>query len=161
VHEVGHAHGREHAPCGLFGQPSDPQYPYPEARLGSWGYDIVEDVLVDPDEHADVMSYCSPPWVSDFTFGALLDRITALTGDARAATATWHRLHLRPDGTAIPRGTVRGSAVPAGQGVAIEWLDADGQVVGGGEGTLVPFDHLDGGVLLVPELAGASARLAR
>ena len=27
VHEVGHAHGREHAPCGLGGQPSDRYYP--------------------------------------------------------------------------------------------------------------------------------------
>lgn len=157
VHEVGHAHGRDHAPCGLLGQPSDPQYPYANAGLGAWGYDIVEDELVDPNAAADMMSYCEPQWVSDYTFGALLDRIGALTGSARGQVVTWHRLLVAPDGTAVPRGTVQGGVAP-GRERRVEWLDG-ARVVADGEGWFVPYDHLDGGVLLVSELEGRTARL--
>ena len=38
VHEVGHAHGRQHAPCGGAAQP-DPKYPYSDGSIGDWGFD--------------------------------------------------------------------------------------------------------------------------
>ncbi|MEZ4238277.1 MAG: PQQ-dependent sugar dehydrogenase [Myxococcota bacterium] len=56
-HEVGHAHGRDHAPGGVTG---DRNYPYPNARLGAWGFSVVDQEQYDPDRNYDMMSYCSP-----------------------------------------------------------------------------------------------------
>ncbi|MFZ5471713.1 MAG: M66 family metalloprotease [Myxococcota bacterium] len=70
VHEVGHNMNRAHAPCGNPDQP-DPSFPYASARLGSFGYDFVSGALIAPTAAYDVMSYCSPEWVSDFNYRAV------------------------------------------------------------------------------------------
>ena len=67
VHEIGHAQGAEHAPCGDVGGP-DPSYPHANARLGLLGFDPIEAVFYDPTLYADFMSYCRPYWVSDYRF---------------------------------------------------------------------------------------------
>ncbi len=54
---------REHAPCGLYGQPSDRGYPYDDAELGHPGYDILEGELISATESVDMMSYCEPIWI--------------------------------------------------------------------------------------------------
>lgn len=71
-HEIGHNFGRLHAPCG---NPSnvDPHYPYPDASIGVFGVDMAEDALLDPHQARDMMSYCGPEWVSDYTYEALFD----------------------------------------------------------------------------------------
>ena len=74
VHELGHAHGRMHAPCGGPSNP-DPDFPYGAARLGVQGWDRVEDTLISVDTHADFMSYCGPEWISDYTYNAFAERI--------------------------------------------------------------------------------------
>src|SRR5690606_37384197 len=56
AHEVGHNHGREHAPCGGASDP-DPDYPYTGASLGWWGF-IDPDRLLAPNSSRDIMSYC-------------------------------------------------------------------------------------------------------
>src|SRR5262249_51930818 len=71
VHEIGHTHGRYHSPCGGAAQP-DPNYPYPNAIIGDWGYNLLTKQLYDPNQYTDVMGYCQPVWISDFTFKALL-----------------------------------------------------------------------------------------
>ncbi|GAA5336395.1 MULTISPECIES: M66 family metalloprotease [Thermus] len=65
AHELGHNFGREHAPCGTSG---DPNYPYPGGKIGTWGYDLATGTLRDPNERYDLMSYCGPQWVSDYTY---------------------------------------------------------------------------------------------
>jgi hypothetical protein len=70
AHELGHTFGRSHAPCGT--SPADPNYPYPNAEIGVWGYDQVAGVLKDPVGFADLMSYCSPAWISDYTYEGVL-----------------------------------------------------------------------------------------
>jgi hypothetical protein len=65
AHELGHNFGRQHSPCGMVAG-ADPAYPYPGARLGSWGFDGTK--LLAPDSFVDLMSYCSPEWVSDYTY---------------------------------------------------------------------------------------------
>ena len=71
AHEFGHNLSLQHTPCG---NPLgiEPAYPYPEASPGGWGYDFSEQRLVSPDEYVDLMSYCSPYWVSDFSFDKAL-----------------------------------------------------------------------------------------
>jgi hypothetical protein len=79
AHEVGHNHGREHTPCNVSG---DPAYPHAGGLIGSWGYDRRTGSLLDPELYADIMGYCEPAWVSDWTFQALAERIAALNGTA-------------------------------------------------------------------------------
>ncbi|GAB5602887.1 hypothetical protein FJNA_14120 [Thermus sp. FJN-A] len=65
AHELGHNFGRDHAPCGTGG---DPSYPYPGGSIGTWGYDLADGTLKDPATYKDLMSYCGPQWVSDYTY---------------------------------------------------------------------------------------------
>jgi len=68
AHELGHNFGRNHAPCGTGG---DPYYPYPDGKIGAWGYDLASGALKDPNQYYDLMSYCGPQWVSDYNYEAV------------------------------------------------------------------------------------------
>lgn len=70
-HEIGHNLGRKHAPCGNPGG-VDPLFPYPNASIGVYGVDTTEEILLAPELTHDVMSYCGPQWVSDYTYEALM-----------------------------------------------------------------------------------------
>jgi len=65
AHELGHNFGLEHAPCNVTG---DPNYPYPDAGIGTWGYDLIDEKLYDPSQYKDLMSYCWPKWISDYNY---------------------------------------------------------------------------------------------
>ncbi len=76
AHELGHSHGRPHAPCGPAGNLPDgidPRYPYDDGEIGVWGYDFYEDELVEP-EATDIMGYCDDQWISDYQYRALHER---------------------------------------------------------------------------------------
>jgi hypothetical protein len=75
AHELGHVYGRTHAPCGVSG---DASYPYSGGRIGSWGYDVATQTLYDPNAYSDFMGYCSPTWVSDYTYELLRAFIAAM-----------------------------------------------------------------------------------
>ena len=70
AHELGHAMRLDHAACGGAEGP-DRAYPYAEGAIGAWGYDFSAGELVKPDV-PDLMSYCYPPWISDFHFSNAL-----------------------------------------------------------------------------------------
>ena len=70
AHELGHAMHLNHAACGGAGGP-DRAYPYAKGAVGAWGYDFSTGELVKPDV-PDLMSYCFPPWTSDFHFSNAL-----------------------------------------------------------------------------------------
>ncbi len=70
AHEVGHTKGRDHAPCGGAAVP-DPLFPTPPARLGAAGFDVAAMAPVDNRTHYDLMSYCSPYWISSYTYKGL------------------------------------------------------------------------------------------
>ena len=77
AHETGHNFGRAHAPCGLpSGDPGDPNWPaasaYANALIGVWGLDPATGTLHDPSLDHDLMSYCSPVWVSDYNYKQVL-----------------------------------------------------------------------------------------
>ena len=66
AHELGHNMRLYHAPCRLTDP--DPSFPYPDGSIGRWGYDFRDGgAMVEPST-ADLMSYCSPRWISDFHF---------------------------------------------------------------------------------------------
>lgn len=82
-HELGHAHGRFHAPCNV----SDPdrRYPYPNADIGVWAYDRRTNEFYEP-SRKDMMSYCPEPrwsaWISDYNYQALLERAAQVNAQA-------------------------------------------------------------------------------
>ncbi|MEZ4312273.1 MAG: M66 family metalloprotease [Polyangiaceae bacterium] len=55
VHEIGHTHGRYHAPCG-GAQGTDPNFPYSGAKIGAWGFDINSQKLYSPSSTVDLLS---------------------------------------------------------------------------------------------------------
>ena len=78
AHELGHNMSLMHAPCGgAVGETSDPLYPYEVGSIGAWGYDFRSGRLV-LKWRKDLMSYCSPQWISDYHFTkALWYRLSA------------------------------------------------------------------------------------
>ncbi|MBX3204500.1 MAG: hypothetical protein KF764_05495 [Labilithrix sp.] len=171
AHEIGHAHGREHAPCG-GASGVDPSFPYPQAQLGVWGYDIFDKTLISPTRGRDMMGYCPNEWVSDYTYNALFDRITAITtekislssatassGSQGQAAARYRIAVVGPTGDltwdaasdiAVSDALKGGSAAPA------HFLSANGQEMVTRTARFFAFDHLPGGFLFVPEEAGVA-----
>lgn len=90
AHEVGHLHGRKHAPCVTGGSIEEPDaaFPYSGGKLGSWGYDRSEETLIDPSKATDIMGYCENQWISDYTYEGIAARVAdlAAAGTTRIMT---------------------------------------------------------------------------
>ncbi len=69
AHEEGHNFGDKHSPCGNPAGP-DPNYPYPGAIIGVPGWDVFASSsnIKGPSAYVDIMSYCSPVWISDYVY---------------------------------------------------------------------------------------------
>lgn len=167
AHEVGHAHGLNHAPCGGAGGP-DPNYPtdpaHAQARIGVWGFDQIDLKLFDPLATAqpmkDMMSYCNPTWISDFHYAKLFDRVRGdnkFYADVfRGDTPRWGGQHqaygVEPDGKITRKDLAsRERFIAGGEPREIAWKTLDGSTMGRGTARFFPYDHLPGGVLWVPD----------
>lgn len=169
AHEVGHAHGREHAPCGGAGGP-DPDFPYSGGVIGVWGYNIFTKQFISPTRGHDMMGYCPNEWVSDYTFTALFDRIaqvngftaTTATGSSNNASMamapaaahgvqTYRTTIVNADGSLEEGGTFDLTEAPDGGELrAATFVSATGQTLGQRDARFYPYDHLPGGVLVTP-----------
>jgi hypothetical protein len=149
AHEIGHANGRQHAPCDV--QDPDRKYPYDDGMIGVWGYDPARKAVLDPmGDERDMMGYCSPLWVSDYTFKGLFKRLQSVNGNAARrieVPTTWQSLLVRPEG--IKRGEVMTlNRPPQGEEKVIQRIkDGRRQNM---SARFYPFDHLPGGLLFVP-----------
>lgn len=76
AHELGHNLNLFHAPCGGAAGP-DPFFPYDDGSIGVSGYDMMSESLVSP-QTWDLMSYCEPHWISDYSFTRALVHRMAL-----------------------------------------------------------------------------------
>jgi hypothetical protein len=164
AHELGHALGREHAPCG---NPDsvDPKYPYPEGQIGVLGYDGTN--LLDEDDYKDEMSYCVPVWISDYTWSGIFSRINYVNGlgarrvaSAPAERKRYRTLTIRADGR-LHWGSERAPpSAPDGEPLEVDLLDAKGAVLGVVNVPFARFDHLPGGFASVPSAALAAPDVA-
>jgi hypothetical protein len=86
--EIAHAFDRDHAPCGGAGD-TDPNYPVydalPSASIGEFGIDD-SGAVQDPSTTSDFMSYCSPKWVSTYTYESLQQNFRPISRRAFRAT---------------------------------------------------------------------------
>ena len=102
AHELGHNLSLRHAPCGGATM-LDPWYPFPDGRIGAWGYDAREDGELVPPNRRDLMSYCSKRWIGDYHFTKMLRHRLAEESDSAEARAA-----LRP--SVVPAKTARSRA---------------------------------------------------
>ncbi len=152
IHEIGHTHGRLHAPCQV--PDADRRYPYPNARLGSWGYDLALGRLKAPTSFYDFMSYCEDQWVSDYTYAGLFERLVTVNASQfrlgeRAATS-YQKVLVGLDGRVSNGGRITLDEPLRGEPRAVDTYDRAGASAGTVTGHYYPFSH-GGGVLFVPE----------
>lgn len=159
AHEIGHAHGRPHAPCGGADGP-DPAYPrtstYREGSIGVWGYNVVTNKFIPP-THKDFMGYCQPTWISDFNYKKLFERVVEVNA---SASARWVGT-TAPSGGAFRMASVDGAGnmqwqssmqlrqAPMGQVKEVEFVR--GNVRTTETAHFYPYDHIPGGILMVRE----------
>lgn len=155
AHELGHLHGRLHAP----GPPAcdvapnlDPRYPYPSGGLGVPGYDVLSGALVPDEGQGDLMGYCLDPWVSDYTYRALFER-TRFAGAARwssSSSAGYRIAVVDADGVRWAPGVIH-ERLPEGDSWRVRWVGANGSSLRETVAKYSSFDHLPGGLLFVPD----------
>jgi hypothetical protein len=134
AHEVGHNMGRMHAPCGSAGT-TDPAFPHPGGTIGVWGLNVAT-LALKPPTTADLMGYCSPDWVSDYSWSGMVGyRENGANNAPPAGSGTeglliWGR--LTPDGIVLEpafRVPVRAEHLSGAGPHRVELLDDGGQVL--------------------------------
>jgi hypothetical protein len=107
AHELGHACGLPHAPCGTPGDPNYPAYePYdppnsPSASIGEFGLDISNGTVFPPSDFKDMMAYCGPRWISLYNYGRLTDNAN-LNPVLKCIDSYWWRDIILYDPMLIP-----------------------------------------------------------
>lgn len=155
AHELGHNHGRDHAPCNVSG---DGNYPYAGGSIGVWGYDLEAQELKDPASYADFMGYCNSNWVSDYSYNAYSERIASVNGVSGefqslvrlGDVATWYRM-LVTDTDIHWLDPVERPGTPRQQGDTGYVYDSAGNVIETVEVYRVLMSHSGGYMLYVPE----------
>jgi hypothetical protein len=152
AHEVGHAHGREHAPCG-GANGVDPDFPYTGAQIGVWGYNILTKTFISPTKGRDMMGYCPNEWVSDYTYSGLFDRISAIS--LPTTTKSGNLGSSDSQANVVRIGTVAADGAVSLDGaddLSVDGPLTDGIEVEGVAGArYYPFDHMPGGFLVGPK----------
>lgn len=156
AHELGHNHGRNHAPCSPSNISGvDEDYPVKDGRIDTWGYDIRKQVFFSPSSTNDLMGYCDPKWSSGYTYKGLLDRIILVNGidgfppQEELPVARYRVLIVDAEG---PRWSVPfdedGQAYGASE--LAEILDAAGQVITMVEAFRTTLSEDSGATILIP-----------
>jgi hypothetical protein len=166
LHEVGHAHGRSHAPCAPGGQIDgiDPKYPYTGAKIGVTGYDLLAKEPKSAKTFTDIMGYCDLTWISDYTYTALFDRSVAVHNlgyeVAPQGPTRWRQAWLDLNNELRWGSTLTYLAPPGGEKrqVSLEGLPGSKPVTV--DGYFFGMSHLPGGLLLLPEGAAQAPALS-
>jgi hypothetical protein len=158
VHEIGHNHGRYHAPCvppGSSIEGVDANFPHQNAELGVYGYDLRTDRLIAP-EHPDIMAYCADPWFSDYTYNALIDAVVEVNQVQFTRSVDpdlvggFSVLLVDPRKGARWGHPIQGPASPSGQAEPATIFAADGSVVTTVDLYRTAIAELDGFSIQIP-----------
>jgi hypothetical protein len=152
AHEWGHNFNRKHIDCGGPSGP-DLSYPYATNSIGAFGYDVFKNALIPQSTTVDLMSYCTPLFVSDYTYKAVLNYRAAATGplgEAEGGVSSRGLLvwgQIRPDGITLEP-SFEVSAPPtlperAGP-YSVQALDAEGKPIFDLSFEGAAIDHLAG-----------------
>ncbi len=89
THEIGHNMSLRHIDCG---GPSgaDPAYPHDPNSIGIYGFDVEASAIVHPRQYVDLMTYCDPTWISDYSFRIALNRRLQL--ESEPTRAAWEAI---------------------------------------------------------------------
>jgi hypothetical protein len=158
AHEIGHNHGRGHAPCVPRGgsiDGVDGAFPYDGGQIGVYGWDMRTMALLPP-TRTDIMGYCDSVWISDYTYDALLTRVASVNGvSAKEVTPA---SSLRPWRVVLidHRGVRWGKpistpALPSGNAELAEALDGYGNVIDVVEVYRTEISDIDAFSIEVPE----------
>jgi hypothetical protein len=147
AHEIGHALGRRHAPCGKGVRNVDDNYPdywgYRDGSIGEYGIRADTLDVFDPEHVCDVMGYRYPGWVSPYTYQKVGAKIAAIMAADETSVEIRRQpgeylilnLDVRGDDTLrlLPSYRVTGPPPPMdaaeGSRFIVELLDADGDVL--------------------------------
>ncbi len=161
IHEVGHNHGRQHSPCG-GAQGTDPNFPYSGAGIGVWGYDLLGKKLFNPNQNKDMMGYCSPIWISDYTYNKLFERIKFVNNakivyPPELLDRVYDRARIEMDGSLIWLSSTKLHTPPEGepQTITVQSPSGSSSVVA----QFHAYDHLPGGVLVWPQAGAPSTAI--
>jgi hypothetical protein len=157
AHEIGHNHGRSHAPCvpqGAQISGVDPDYPYSGGAIGVWGYDNRSGELINPEGITDMMGYCNDVWVSDYTYDGLLGRVVAVN-EAKVRVnpdvlGTFRVLLVDPAGPRWGR-PIKELVPPAGSPEPAEIQDPNGDMLETVTVYRTEVGDLDAASIMVPE----------
>jgi hypothetical protein len=166
AHELGHNFGRFHAPCG---NPSsiDNAFPHAKGGIGIYGLQAAQQHVYTPDT-ADLMGYCAPRWISDYTFLAVLAFRAAEAARAPAPSGpgllVWGRIAADGQVTLEPPIAVARNDEPARGGpYRVEGRDDAGGVVFAADFAAEPVEDGAAGerhfAFTVPLDAGRAMRL--
>jgi hypothetical protein len=78
-------------------------YPYAGASIGTYGFDVAAQTIYSPASTFDLMSYCAPRWLSDYTYVGVMNfrsgvqlsaqrQPSGVIATARDALVVWGRL---------------------------------------------------------------------
>lgn len=156
LHEMGHNHGRAHAPCAPSGSitDADPAFPYGSGTIGVYGWNSRTGGIIYTYNY-DIMSYCSGRWISDYTYAGILNRVASVNGALASEVVApelvrrWRVLLLD---SAIARWgqPLAQPAPPAGEPEPAEVLDAHGRSLGSVTVYRNELSDIDGASLQVP-----------
>ena len=89
THEIGHNMSLRHIDCGGPAGP-DPNYPHNPASIGIYGFDVERQGIIHPRQFVDLMTYCDPTWISDYSLNRALNRRLAV--ESAAAREAWEAI---------------------------------------------------------------------
>jgi hypothetical protein len=162
VHELGHAHGRGHAPCVEAGEIDgvDRNYPDSTGSTASWGWDSRSNTLVPP-TNKDIMGYCEPNWIGVYNYAGLAARSQAVNAKALriGSGLRWRNVVLYDDGKARWGGDLL-SEDPAGEYERAQVLDASGRVIDTIEIVRLGLSHAGAQFVYFPEPGAQWSALA-
>lgn len=152
AHELGHNLSLSHTGCTWISP--DPNYPYEDGAIGSWGYDIRNGMLVSP-ETTCLMSYCGSEWIGEYSFSKALyyrlsedARLASGNGAAAPGLLVWGGVTGDGEMTLEPAFALNAApSLPAASGpYRLYGEDGDGRVLFTLRFPMSRFAHEEGGV---------------